>query len=215
MKTYKINRVFYSLGVIVLGLVLLIKPSASLTLVSQCIGVFLLAGGVLSAVTSLRNRTVFTGAFLMLAVILVVLGIWILSNPYRLASLAPTIIGVFVLLSGLLNVGEAVVVGRNQGRWGSSLILGLITIGLGLWLITRAFSIASILTRIGGAILIYDGLSDLLITWRLKPAVQATEPIDVESHEVYETPVPAPAAETTEIREEALLITEEKQDTAE
>ena len=186
MKTYKINRVFYSLGVIALGVVLLLEPDASLTWVARGIGAFVLAGGIITAVSALKNRTVLTGFFLVLAVIMVFLSLWILSNPYRLASLVPTLLGIFIFLSGLMNVGESVVVGRMKGRWLSSLLMGLITAALGVWIITRAFGIASFITRLGGGALIFDGLTDLLIAWRMKPSQAAAQngPIDVESYEV-------------------------------
>ncbi len=208
MRAYKVNRVFYSLGVIVLGTFLLLRPEMSLTLVARCIGVFMLAGGVLTMASTLKNRTIFTGVFIVLSVLTILIGIWILSNPYRLASLIPTVIGVFVFLSGALNVGESVLVGRRGGKWISSLIMGLITVGLGVLLITRAFGIASFITRLGGAAFLYDGLTDLLITWRMKPAPNLQEPIDVESHEVIPPSPDAPAEGETPLLEHAAVPAE-------
>ena len=45
MKRFKTNRMFFSAGAILIGLILLIWPASSLIIIGKCLGVLLAAGG--------------------------------------------------------------------------------------------------------------------------------------------------------------------------
>ena len=69
-----------------------------------------------------------------------------------------------------------------------ALILGLLTVGLGILLICKPFAALDTAVRLIGAFLIYDGLSDIWIASRVYRTVKAmkqeAEALDVESRDM-------------------------------
>ena len=76
--------------------------------------------------------------------------------------------GILVLISGLINLGETFMLTRSKyNKWWASLIVAIATIAAGIFLIRNAFNLASLITRIAGGILIFDGVSDLWVISRI------------------------------------------------
>ena len=169
MKSFKTNRIIFAAGALVLGIILLIWPSTSLLIVAKCIGAFLAAGGVAAGWFYFRDHdSALKSVLLIMAAVMLICGIVIFIHPEELVKLIPTIIGVLVVLSGLLNLGETFVLNRQKyGRWWISLIVSIITIAAGLFVVSRAFSLASLITRIAGGVLVFDGLSDFWVISRM------------------------------------------------
>ena len=197
MKTYRVNRIVFSIGAIILGLILLIWPGSSLLILGKCIGAFLAGGGVIAGILYLTDHdSPIKTLLLAIAVIMILAGVTIFMRPDDLISLIPTCIGILVLVSGVINLGETFTLTKyHYGKWWMSLLVAIGTIALGILLITRAFGIASIITRIAGGVLIFDGVTDLWvmrgISHTLREAEAKAEPVDVEAV-VIETEVTEP-----------------------
>ena len=104
--------------------------------------------------------------------------------------------GILVLISGLINLGETFMLTRSKyNKWWASLIVAIATIAAGIFLIRNAFNLASLITRIAGGILIFDGISDLWVISRVSKAhkemeVEATA-VDVEAAVTEQAEAPA------------------------
>lgn len=192
MKKFKANRIIFSLGAVALGVILLVWPATSLLVLARIIGAVLAVGGIVMAIMCLRDRrVVLSASMLVLAVVMIICGIVVYLHPGDLVSLIPTVMGVLVLLSGIVNLGETFTLTRQRyGRWWVSLLVALATIALGIILITKAFGVASMITRIAGIVLIFDGVSDLWVISRIstavKDAVQDANAVDVEAEIIDE-----------------------------
>ena len=185
MKSFRLNRVIFSACAIVLGIVLLIWPERSLFIISKCIGVFLAGGGLAAAYMYYRDHdSAVRSVLLVLAAVMLICGAVIFMHPEELIKLIPTIVGILVMISGLINIGETFILSRSKyGRWWISLIIAIITIAAGIFIINKAFSLAAFITRIAGGVLIFDGLTDLWVVSRLYKASKDAE-IEVSAVEV-------------------------------
>ena len=111
------------------------------------------------------NRIIFAAGAMLIGIILLV---W--------PSTSLLIMGILVMISGLINLGETFVLTRNKyGKWWISLIVSIVTIAAGIFLVRNAFNLASLITRIAGGILVFDGISDLWVVSRLSKSASLKE----------------------------------------
>ena len=189
MKSFKTNRMIFAIGALVIGIILLVWPGKSLMILAKCVGALLAVGGLASAFMFIKDHeTASRSLLLVMAVIMLVCGIVIFLHPDELVKLIPTIMGVLVVISGIINLGETFLLNRRKyGRWWITLLVSLATIAGGIFLISNAFKLASLITRIAGGILIFDGVSDLWVLSRIHVS-EKNETVDVEAVEVPVTP---------------------------
>lgn len=208
MKSFTTNRIVFAIGAAVLGIILLIWPGTSLIIMAKCIGAAVAVGGLFAAYQFFRDHdSAVKTLLLVMAGVMIICGAVIFLHPEELVKLIPMIMGILVLLSGIINLGETFTLSRQRyNRWWLSLIIAVLTIGAGVFLITRAFSLAALITRIAGGILLFDGVSDLWVISRVTKADKDAQPVDVKAEEVKtdactaapeqtpDAPVPEPAA---------------------
>lgn len=186
MKSFTNNRIIFAVGAAILGIILLIWPAASLIIMAKCIGALVAIGGLAAAYQFYKDHdSPAKSLLLVMAAVMIICGAVIFLHPEELVKLIPMIMGILVLISGLINLGETFTLSKKRySRWWLSLIIAVITIGAGLFLITRAFSLAALITRIAGGILLFDGLSDLWVISRVHKADKDAQAVDVQAEEV-------------------------------
>lgn len=159
-----------SLLMIVFGIILVVWPSPVLSAVISLLGVGLIVGGVIAAVGWYKTResTVLSYSRLGSGLIAIVAGAIILFHPLEVASFFPIAIGIVILVTGLINMVQALDL-RKAGypRWLVSFILSIVTIACGIVFVTQPISALEIPVIAAGIILIYDGVSSLWISTRL------------------------------------------------
>ncbi len=174
-------------GCLVLGVALLLFPDAFLQVACYVIGALFIAYGVLGILDCVRERVirVFTVA---MSVIAAAVGVFIIANPRLISSILPIVFGLILLLDGLLNIRQGIGLRRFGDPSGTTvLILGLITLALGVVILLNPYATATISFRLTGVALLYNGVSDLLIVLRMNRAhktYQKQKVIDVEAHPV-------------------------------
>ena len=216
LKSFRTDRIIFAAGAIVLGIVLLVWPSTSLLIMGKCIGAILAAGGLAAVFMFFRNHeSAMKSVLLIMAAVMLICGVVIFLHPEDLVRLIPTIMGILVLISGLINLGETFFLTRGRyNKWWASLIVAIATIAAGIFLIRNAFNLASLITRIAGGILIFDGISDLWVISRItkvsKEMAAEAAAVDVEAsvteagtapEETIDTGNAAKAAEDTEVHQ--------------
>ena len=177
IKSFKIDRIIFAVGALVIGIILLVWPSTSLLIMGKCLGAFLAGGGIVAAFMFFQDHeSVMKSVLLIMAAVMLICGSVIFLQPDDLVKLIPTIMGILVLISGLINLGETFLLTRSKySKWWVSLIVSIITIAAGIFLIRNAFNLASLITRIAGGILIFDGVSDLWVISRISKAQKDAE----------------------------------------
>ena len=170
MKFYSNSRKIYACGSVLLGILLLLWPARALKLAAYAAGIVIMGGGITSTLSYFRNkkRPLSSGVNLVFGIVVILVGVWIFMNPEDFASIIPTAVGYLITFSGIINLLETFTLSRAHYRkWWVSLLAAVLTIMMGLVLVNHAFGIAATMVRIGGAALLFNGISDLWINKRV------------------------------------------------
>jgi uncharacterized membrane protein HdeD (DUF308 family) len=151
---------------IIVGLFLLYRPAVTTIFLIQILGIFWLAGGIISVL----GAFVFSGnrAWKLLAGILsIIAGIIILTypiySPLVLLTLFVIIVGVWVIITGIVKL-----IGGFKGEgWGTG-ILGILSIILGLLLLVNTVIGVLILPWVFGFLLIIGGIGAVIGGLRMR-----------------------------------------------
>lgn len=149
---------------ILVGLFLLYKPAATTVFLVQILGIFWLAEGILSVIGAL----IFSGNRvwkLLSGILSIIAGVVILTypiySPFVVLTLFIIFIGVWAIINGVVKI----VLALKGGGWGIG-IIGVLTIILGLLLLTNSLVGVVFLPWIFGFFLILGGIGSLI--WGLK-----------------------------------------------
>ena len=185
-RNMKLSFVLAAVLYIILGLVLFIWPGISATVICYAFGGVLLAYGVVTVV-SFFLRDSRQGSFvfeLFLGIVAAALGLLFLIRPVIVASVLPVILGLFIVVDGLINLKRAMELRRMEYvRWNIPLSLSVVSVLLGLLILFRPFLAAEALVMGVGAVLIYEGVSDLWTIFRVSQwtkEYRKSHPVDVD-----------------------------------
>ena len=146
--------------------------------------------------------TLFAALGLML---IAVIGLWLAINPQVLETLLPSIFGLIIVISGIMNISESMTVRRQNGSFAASLLLAAITIVLGLVIFFHPQAFNDFIMIFIGIGLLYDGVSNLvimsMISTKAKEVVQDATAIDGAAREVTKEKEKAPEREKTPEKE--------------
>ena len=167
LKELKWNNIIASILMIVLGIVLLIFPSLSLSVITNMIGIAAIIGGLFSIIKyfTLDLKDSFYRNDFLFGIIILTLGILIMFKPAFFISLIPFILGIAIIFSGFVKLQDGIDA-KRMGYDGSILyiILAIIDIIFGIVILFDPFSAAGVMFMIIGIGLIYSGVSDLYTT---------------------------------------------------
>jgi uncharacterized membrane protein HdeD (DUF308 family) len=151
---------------IIAGLFLLYEPVITTILLIQILGIFWLAGGIVSVIGAL----VFPENLwwkLLSGILSIIAGIVILTYPAYSSLIVLTLliifIGVWVIVTGAVRLAWAL----KGGGWGTG-ILGILTIILGLLLLTNSLAGVLVLPWIFGFFLIIGGIGSVIWGIRMR-----------------------------------------------
>ncbi len=191
LKAIKWNHIVESLVMLVIGIILIFWTRASLVIMARALAVLLVIAGVVMVISYFVHKEksfLISGSF-ALGLIVAAIGVWIFLKPDDFTDFIPKLFGVFILASGLINLWQTISLIRfKYGLWWISLILALVTVGLGCFLLFNPTEAKEFAVRIIGGILAYDGVSNLWTISRIskfeKAAMQVikdAEAIDAEA----------------------------------
>ena len=166
------NRSGSALGFIVciiFGVIICIWPGESLAMLCRLAGLVILICGIYYLVLGIRNENTAGRNFqFVVAVILIILGIWILMRPGTFVRLIPIIIGIVLVYHGVRDIYISCKTKQQDKKWWVEFLTAVISLVLGIFLIFRADAALKFWMVLMGIILIYDGISGLWVTVRAK-----------------------------------------------
>lgn len=186
LKSFRSEAVFFAIGSIALGLILMIWPDPTLSVAGKVAGVFLIIGGVYLIYRFFKNHDFgWKVSRLIFGAILIAIGVYFFRTPENLARIFPIVLGISMVIGGVINVGEALTLSKyHYSKWWVSLLIAAATIVLGVYLIREAYSVAAFATRVAGFALIFSGASYLWTISRatnvIRDMKQDMEAIDTE-----------------------------------
>lgn len=147
---------------ILIGLFLLFRPATTTVLLIQVLGIYWLASGILSFLGAIIYKGENRAWKLISGILSVLAGIFILTYPYYgsfiLLKIFVIFIGIWVIISGGIKLYSAL----KRGGWGIG-ILGILTIILGLLLLTNFLIGILVLPWIFGFFLVIGGIAAFII----------------------------------------------------
>lgn len=149
---------------ILVGLFLLYRPAATTVFLVQILGIFWLAEGILSVIGALifsGNRVwkLLSGILSIIAGVVIL--VYPIYSPFVVLTLFVIFIGVWAIINGIVKIALAL----KGGGWGTG-IIGVLTIILGLLLLTNSLVGALFLPWVFGFFLIIGGIGSLI--WGIK-----------------------------------------------
>ena len=178
LKRMKTNALLSAVLYALLGLVLLVWPALSASLLCLALGLVLVLCGLSNIFVFLRSRdgSLYAALHLITGVVLAAVGIWLMARPTLVTVVIPRIVGVLICFHGFSDVSDAMTIRKNgSSRWTAAGLLGLVTLVLGVVLVICPFKAFTTVVRLLGAFLLYDGISDLWITGQVSKAVRQAE----------------------------------------
>ncbi len=175
LKKVKANYMVSAAFLALFGLVLLIWPKTSTTVICMALGCVLIICGVIRLVVFWLNRddSLYSTMNLVSGIVLVAVGVWIVVKPETIMVMVPIVIGIIVIFHSFHDFGQAASLYKaSYDKWWVALLLGLITAGLGILLAVNPFEAAETIVRVIGICLIYDGISDMWIVSRVAKTVK-------------------------------------------
>ena len=185
LKEINLNVTIGAVISVVIGIMLLVSPAAIITIIAKVIAAVIIFSGVVFLVSALTDSTK-SALGITVAVLVAIIGIWMFVHPELIASLIPIAMGVLLVVHGVQDFSLAFDTKGNKGdKWWLGLLAGILNILLGIVCVGNAFGIVKIAVQLIGIMLIYDGLSDMLIVHKANKAAKDT----VDSSIVYEQDV--------------------------
>ncbi len=150
---------------IIVGLIMLLAPVFVTNSICYFIGTLCLILGGLAIYTYISSQVYGPLAYgiLVIAIIFIVLGVFIVSNPKAFASFIPMIMGIILAVDAFTKMQSAASLKRyNYDKWWTVLVAAFIIFALAILLIFNPFGTLTIFIRVLGAFLILDGISNVL-----------------------------------------------------
>lgn len=161
LRTVKTSYCILSGCIVALGLVFLIWPQISLSVLCRISGCILLADGIIKVV-SYFTKDLFQLAFqfdLALGITMIVISMLMIFHTQALLTMLFVCIGLFMLFDAALRVQTALDAKRfGEERWWLVLVLSILVALAGLLLILMPFAAQNVILRIVGINLALDGV---------------------------------------------------------
>ena len=186
-RVIRTNMMLTAIAFFVIGIVLLIYPDTFLKMACYILGALFVAYGVLGILRCIREHVMYLGT-LLVSVFALAAGIFVITQPKTISSILPIIIGLILFLDGVFNIRHALGLHKfGDGAWKFILILGIITVAFGAVILFNPYSTATFTFRLIGIALVYNGVSDFIVLFRMNQASKTYEGqkiIDVEARPV-------------------------------
>ena len=194
MRVAKTGYIVMSLVFCAAGVLFIVKPDLSASLIGWALGIAMILFGTVKLV-GYFSRDLYRLAFqydLGFGLLLIALGALVLARPVGVLDFLFTALGVAVLTDGLYKVQIAVDARRfGISTWWLTLALAAATGGVGLALVFRPWDSVRLLTILLGAALLAEGILNLCVAVSTVKIVNHQRPdvIEVTSYEVEDEPL--------------------------
>ena len=153
------------IAAILLGLMLLTAPGATLVALMTFLGFYWVITGVLALVRVFVDRSTSWIWSLLSGVVGILAGVFVLNHPLLAAVTVPTVL-IFILgLEGLI-MGVSEIIRGFAGGGAGAFILGVINVLLGLLLLGRPMVAALAVPFVFGVLLLIEGIG--LVIWAFR-----------------------------------------------
>lgn len=159
---------------VLLGLILLIFPEASIAYISIAFGAVLIFLGIWGIVQYFAKKS--SSLVLIMGVVVLVCGIIVCVKYRTIISIVELLFGIFLLCSGIVNFISSLQPSvRKTSSWWVTLLLSVVSMAFGIISVIRPFAVSTTLVRFIGAGLLVYAVLDLVAYIRFKKISRAVE----------------------------------------
>lgn len=169
------SSIIGSIGLIILGLLLVFQSEATIISISYIIGGILIAIGFLALLRFIKNTKdeEKNDLDIVYGLVTIILGIIVISNPAAIASIIPFVIGFIIIINSANKLQYSLELKKNNNTlWKSTMALSLITTICGVTLVLNPFKGAEFITKIVGILIITYSVLDIISTVTIKSTVR-------------------------------------------
>ncbi|OQD57739.1 hypothetical protein BM536_001245 [Streptomyces phaeoluteigriseus] len=164
-----------AVATLVLGVLILVWPDATLHVLAVLIGLYLLVGGTFRFVDVFARAGHERLPGLLMAVLYILAGVLCLRNPLQTINALSLIVGAVWLVSGILTLYTALAAENLPHR---GVVLGAAVLGIvaGIVVLALPAESARALTRLLGLWLVLIGLAEAVVALAWRAALRRTHP---------------------------------------
>lgn len=175
MSKFFRSSILGSVGMAILGILLIFYSEITIVSISYIIGAILVAIGVLAILKFIKayNNSNKNELDMVYGIVSVVLGIIVITNPEGIASIIPFVVAIVIIISSATKLQYSLELKRsNNDLWKSTMIISIITMLCGILLVFNPFQGAVMFTRVVGILILIYAILDLSSTIAIKRSVK-------------------------------------------
>ena len=185
MNKLKTKEIFLSAIIIVLGLCLILYADKVTNALSIMVGIGLIVAGIVNAVSYFKETK--SSASLILGTVEMAIGIFLIVKASFLKEFISFIIGVYILLSSISKLVEAIDIQKETGySQKKSIILSAIGIGLAILCGIGKLIVPDLFLKLIGVIILIYGIVNIINLFILDKSKKDNKLVDVREVKVIE-----------------------------
>ena len=169
LRRTKVTVIITGVCLLALGVAMFANPAEATLLVTLIVGWVLVCLGAYTLCMCFVHRLpVLSQADLFFGLLELIPGICILAWPGFFVAYLFIVLGIIVLVTGINDVIEAVGEhGLGLDFWWQTLVMGIVTLLLGVFVIAAPFSMAQAVMMVYGIALVFDGVTEVVTGIRM------------------------------------------------
>ena len=152
---------------IIIGLMLITEPGATLVALTTVLGFYWLITGVLALVQVFVDRATPWIWSLLAGLVGILAGLFVLRHPLVAALTVPTVLVIILGIQGLV-IGAVQIIGGFKGGGIGPFILGAINVLVGILLLGSPLAAALAVPLIFGVLLLIQGAGLMILAFRVR-----------------------------------------------
>ena len=152
---------------IIIGLMLITEPGATLVALTTVLGFYWLITGVLALVQVFVDRATPWIWSLLAGLVGIVAGLFVLRHPLVAALTVPTVLVIILGIQGLV-IGAVQIIGGFKGGGIGPFILGAINVLVGILLLGSPVAAALAVPLVFGVLLLIQGAGLMILAFRVR-----------------------------------------------
>ena len=160
---------FVGVITIALGVIVMVWPSETLTVLAVLLGLQLLLFGIFRLINSFSSDARSPGLLAFVGILGMVGGVVVLRHPFDTVVVLATLLGVVWVVGGAIELMTAVVDDSHHDRW-LMLISGLLSVAAGVVVIAWPAPTVTVIAWISGIYLVVSGILIGAAALRLRSA---------------------------------------------
>lgn len=163
-----------ALAALAIGIVMVASKTNALNLAVQIIGAFLIASGIVTLVTGLKNKA--NGMFPLMAtntIVDILLALALFVFPGFFANLLVYLIAFALICFGIFQLVSLGSASRVFGVGVFAFVLPVVVLLSGLFLLANPSFLGAAVGVVAGVALIIYGISELISSWKMRKAMDA------------------------------------------